>query len=145
MSSRSAVSLRVAAAVVGLDFLFDFAKFSKDYPKDFHWQECVLFCAVSDASLFICSLLLHSVQEPGMQGVQISDSGQQVDAGAGTNGGVHSVVHHPQTAAVALHPGGQEQVCRPIVEPLNATAKSPVKPVCLSEESSSIPLILNNI
>lgn len=33
-----------------------------------------------------------SVQEPSMQGVQISNHGQQVDARAGTNGGVHVVL-----------------------------------------------------
>lgn len=33
-----------------------------------------------------------SVQEPGMQGVQISNGGQQVDACARTNGGVHIVL-----------------------------------------------------
>lgn len=56
MSSCSAVSLRRAAAIVGLDILLDFAKFWKDYLKDFLWQECVLFSAVSDASLLIFSL-----------------------------------------------------------------------------------------
>lgn len=45
-----------------------------------------------------------------MQGVQISNSGQQVDAGAGTNGGVHFVLWHPQTAALAVYSGGHEQV-----------------------------------
>lgn len=45
-----------------------------------------------------------------MQGVQISNGGQQVDARAGTNGGVHAVLQHPQAAALALHPGGHEQV-----------------------------------
>lgn len=33
-----------------------------------------------------------SVQESSMQGVQISNSGQQVDACAGANGGVHVVL-----------------------------------------------------
>lgn len=49
-----------------------------------------------------------SVQEPSMQSVQISNSGQQVDACAGTNGGVHSVIQYPQTAARAVHSGGHE-------------------------------------
>lgn len=51
-----------------------------------------------------------SVQEPSMQGVQISDSGQQVDVCAGTNGGVHSLLQCPQTAALALHSGGHDPV-----------------------------------
>lgn len=42
--------------------------------------------------LFLCLTLSFSFQEPDMQGVQISNSGQQVDACARTNGGVHIVL-----------------------------------------------------
>lgn len=45
-----------------------------------------------------------------MQGVQISNSGQQVDARARTNGRVHAVLQHPQTAALTVRSGGHEQV-----------------------------------
>lgn len=53
------------------------------------------FCA--DGLIYLYSLhfslsLSVSVQEPSMQGVQISNSGQQVDACARTNGGVHIVL-----------------------------------------------------
>lgn len=75
---------------------------------------CFICCSIREINIHLfpfCSLLSHSVQKPSMQGVQISNDGQQVDAGAGTDGGVHSVVHHPQAAARALHSGGPEQVC----------------------------------
>lgn len=45
-----------------------------------------------------------------MQGVQISNSGRQVDACAGANGGVHSVLQHPQTVALTVHSRGHEEV-----------------------------------
>lgn len=43
-------------------------------------------------SIYLSSLLSPSVQEPSMQGVQISNGGQQVDACSGTNGRVHIVL-----------------------------------------------------
>lgn len=63
---------------------------------------------LSDAPLFSPSL---SIQEPDMQGLQISNGRQQVDAGARANGGVHVVLQRAQTAAFALHTGRHQQVC----------------------------------
>lgn len=54
----------------------------------------------------------HSVQEPGVQSLQVPDGGQQVDACARANGRVHAVLQHSQAAAVAVHPGGHEPVSR---------------------------------
>lgn len=72
-----------------------------------------MFFAAPDGSIHLSSLPLSpslSVQEPSMQGVQISNSGQQVDACARTNGGVHIVLQHPQTATLSVYSGGHEQV-----------------------------------
>lgn len=109
-SSSSAVSLRWTTVSPGLHILFTFfIKSQKELLEDFFGQNlmCFLLCQMH---WHISPFLLLSVQKPGMQGVPISNGGQQMDACAGTNGGVHAVVQHPQAAAVALHSGGQEQV-----------------------------------
>lgn len=52
-----------------------------------------LLCQVVHFTFLLLPLSLSlSVQESSMQGVQIPDRGQQVDACAGTNGGVHVVL-----------------------------------------------------
>lgn len=64
---------------------------------NYFWREGVLFSAFKNVQYVILSLSLSlspsfSVQEPDMQGVQISNRGQQVDASERTNGGVHVVL-----------------------------------------------------
>lgn len=55
---------------------------------------CASLPSVPHSALLFLSLSL-SVQEPGMQGVQVSNGGLQVDASARANGGVHFVLQYP--------------------------------------------------
>lgn len=83
----------------------------------------------------------RSVQEPHMQGVQVSDRGQQVDARARANGGVHVVLQHSQTAALTVHPGGHEPVSHFEISLLIFPVSSPA---CSLHQKRSLPDFAGN-
>lgn len=79
-------SLRLPAVKVSLDPLFCICEILKS-------EKYLLHSLLRQfGSIYLSSLPFFSVQEPSMQSVQISNSGQQVDACAGANGGVYFVL-----------------------------------------------------